>query len=133
MANTFRYHQNVYILEDPVAYRHEVVRYLELIRSTYTGRTLLKYIYMRGRRLIIMPYVPAREGHPIDAKAIADNPTDAYTKGFPRMQPFNVTGYGTIMLPTALLGTGAGSTVTLKYHPATFRQLIANKHRIDPG
>ena len=97
MAKTvFQYHQNIYILEDPVAYRKEVVNYLDLIRTTYTGRTLLKYIYSRGRRLLILPYVPAKETKfgPVNAYATPDTTLDAYAKNFPVNGTMNIPSTG---------------------------------------
>ena len=128
----FRYHQNLYVLDNQRAYRQEVVRYLNLIAGTYSGRTLLNSIYARGRRLVIVPYVPTAKD-PINAYAQFDNVLDATTKDFPVMGTIQVPGYGSIPVPTQWIGSGAGSTVTLKYHPAVFRQYVANKHRIDPG
>ena len=37
------------------------------------------------------------------------------------------------MLPTGDVGVGGGSPVTIEYHPATYRELIKRKRRIDPG
>ena len=128
----FQYHQNLYILDNSVAYRREVVRYLNLIRTTYSGRTLLKFIYSRGRRLLILPYVPT-QNDPVNAYAQPDDILAATTKDFPMTTTFQIPGFGSLLLPTKWIGTGEGSTVTLKYHPATFRQYVANKHRMDPG
>src|SRR4051812_7900929 len=97
MAKTiFQYQRNIFILEDPLAYRKEVVRYLDLINTTYTGRTLMKYIFSRGRRLLIVPYLPANEVKfgPVNAYASPDNALDAYQKNFPVNGTMNIPGYG---------------------------------------
>lgn len=134
MPNAFQYHQNLYILDDPIAYRREIVKYLELIRTTHAGRTLLKFIYLRARRLLIMPYVPSKETYgAINAYADADDWNGAYTKNAPQMTGYDIPGYGTIMLPNGTFGTGTGTTVHLKYHPAIFRQLAKNRGFIAPG
>lgn len=129
----FQYRQNIHVLEDPVAYRKEVVRYLDLVQTTYAGRTLITHINQRGRHLLIIPYVPANEPEagPVNAYPHADSYEASFPSGWPLMNTVNLPGVGDIQLPT--VGTGAGSAVTLKYHPATYRQLIANQRRMNPG
>jgi hypothetical protein len=131
----FRYNQNIYILEDPLAYRKEVERYLKLIESTYAGRTLTKHINARISRLLIIPYVPSEKEGWVNTQSFADRPLDAYPKGELVRDSLsaNVPGFGLLVLPIWVEGTGAGSTVTLRYHPANLRQFNLNRGQIDPG
>jgi hypothetical protein len=120
------------IMDRSAAYRHEVLRYIKLIQTTHAGRTLFKYIGMKNA-LIIVPYWPSKEGDPLNAYADAANYQAAYGPKAMLMSPVKSPNFGTVMVPNGYLGTGGGSFVTLKYHPAMFRQLVKNRGRIDPG
>jgi hypothetical protein len=133
MADIYKYKKNVWILEDPVAYRREVQRYLDLILTTYSGRLLLRYINQSARVLLIMPYVPSQERKPINAYTWPESEYDGYARDAPVMTPIMVPGYGKIMLPEGHFGTGAGTSSILKYHPAMFRQLALNRGYYAPG
>ncbi len=37
MANVYQYQKNIFILEDPIAYRREVQKILDLILTTHSG------------------------------------------------------------------------------------------------
>ena len=76
----FNYFQNIFIHDNPVAYRREVARYLDLIRTTESGRTLIKFIKMSSRELLIRPYHPTQKA-PVNAFAQPDNPLAAYPLG----------------------------------------------------
>jgi len=129
----YQYQQgNIWIQQDSVAYRNEVVRYLDLVRTTYAGRVLLRFINAIHKGILILPYKPTA-ADPVNAYATAQSERDSYTKGSPIMRGFDIPGFGTIQLPTAVFGTGAGTNAYLKYHPATFRQYIINKRGIPPG
>ena len=141
MAVPFNYIDNIFIHDNPVAYRREVARYLDLIRTTESGRTLIRFIKMSARRLLIKPYHPTPDA-PVNAFASPDNPLAAYPRGAPQLQAVKVGFVGAllgadpdavVMLPTGNLGVGGGSPVTIKYHPATYREVIKRKRRIDPG
>jgi hypothetical protein len=123
---------NFFIIDQNLAYRREVTRYLRLLQTTNSGKILLRYVGMRNA-IILVPYWPAQEGDPVNAYADAADYSAAYPKNALKMKAFEIPGYGTLMLPSGFLGTGGGSFVTLKYHPAIYRQLIKNKGRIDPG
>ncbi len=125
-------HSNIWIQQDSAAYRNEVIRYLDLVRTTYAGRVLLKFIGAIRKGILILPYKPTPQD-PVNAYAQPQSEPDAYTKGNAVMQGFDIPNFGTIQLPTAVFGTGAGSNVWLKYHPATFRQYVINKGRVSPG
>jgi hypothetical protein len=130
----FNYFSNIFIHNNPVAYRREVARYLDLIRTTECGRTLIKFIKLSARRLLIKPYHPTRDD-PIDAITAADIPLAAYPLGAPQRQAerFGADPHAYLMVPTGSVGVGGGSPVTIEYHPATFREWIKRKRRIDPG
>jgi hypothetical protein len=137
----FNYFQNIFIHDNPVAYRREVARYLDLIRTTESGRTLIKFIKMSARKLLIKPYHPTAK-NPVNAFAGFDIPLAAYPKGDPELQAVKVGIIGAmlgvdpkakLMVPTGDVGVGGGSPVTIEYHPATYRELIKRKRRIDPG
>lgn len=131
---TFQYKNNIYILEDGVKYRMEVDKILKRIESTFTGRTVTKYIYARGRKMLIIPYVPSKED-PVNAYASADKWLDAMPKGdfAVAYYTYNIPNYGELKIPAIFEGTGVGSTVTLKYHPATWRQMERNAGYLKPG
>jgi hypothetical protein len=138
----FNYFQNIFIHDNPVAYRREVARYLDLIRTTESGRTLIKFIKMSSRKLLIRPYHPTQKA-PVNAFAQPDNPLAAYPLGASEMHAVKIGPIigallgadptADVMLPTGNVGAGGGSTVTIDYHPATYRELIKRKRRIDPG
>ena len=137
----FNYFSNIFIHDNPVAYRREVARYLDLIRTTESGRTLIKFIKMSARRLLIKPYHPTAKD-PVNAVAGFDIPLAAYPKGDPELEAVKLGMVGAllgvdpkayVMLPTGDVGVGGGSPVTIEYHPATYRELIKRKRRIDPG
>jgi hypothetical protein len=137
----FNYFSNIFIHNNPVAYRREVARYLDLIRTTESGRTLIKFIMMSGRKLLIKPYHPTY-GHPTNAFAHPDIPLAAYPKGAPVMREDTVGIIGavlgvnpdlSVMVPTGDVGIGGGSPVTITYHPTPYREFIKRKGRIDPG
>lgn len=123
---------NIWIQQDTVAYRNEVVRYLDLVRTTYAGRVLFKFINAVRKGVLILPYKPTPDD-PVNAYAQPQSESDAYTRGQSVMRGFDIPGFGTIQLPTSAFGTGAGSNVWLKYHPATFRQYVINTGGIAPG
>lgn len=132
LKNIDVFQPDFFIMDRSVAYRREVLRYLKLIQTTHAGRTLFKYIGKKNV-LVVVPYWPSKERDPVNAYADAVNYQDAYAKNSMMMSPVEIPNYGTVMVPNGWMGTGGGSFVTLKYHPAMFRQLVANKGRIDPG
>src|SRR5262245_47871875 len=117
----------IFVLDDYHPYRKEVVRYLDLIGSTYSGRTLFRYCNMHsGRRIEIIPFVPTAESGPVNAGTDNKSINDAYVEG----EPVRNTDGSVVAGAT---GTGLGSDVTLKYHPANQRQFVANMKAILPG
>ena len=137
----FNYMDNIFIHDNPVAYRLEVVRYLDLIRTTGAGRTLIKFIKMSARRLLIKPYHPTAKD-PVNAFASPDIPLAAYPAGAPELTAFKLGVLAPLlgaprgahlMVPDGQVGVGGGSPVTIEYHPATYREVIKRKRRIDPG
>lgn len=133
-AKSIQYLGNIWILETSVAYRREVARYLDLVRTTRSGRTLIKFINQRPRWMLIMPFKPTAKD-PVNAYAYpkSENETDAYPQYYLLMKPFKLPNGIEIQIPTGKIGTGVGAPVYLDYHPATWRQLIANTGRIAPG
>ena len=132
----FNYFGNIFVQENPVAYRKEVARYLDLIRTTESGQSLIKFIKMSARKLLIKPHFPTKDD-PVNAFASPDHPLDAYPKEAPEMQAVKLGRIGTwlhldpdtnVMLPTGNLGSGNGSTVTIEYHPATYREAVSYTH-----
>lgn len=125
---------NFWIEDPPRNYRHEVVRVLDLIRSTHSGRTVIKFINLRKQGLYIMRFQPTA-ADPVNAITRADNWAAAYSPDSMVMMPMPAMPSGiAVMMPTGTRGTGVGSPVTIRYHPANARQVIANKGgKIDPG
>lgn len=58
----------VFILKNYKPYHDEVVRYLNLIRTTHTGRTPLKYLDRSTPWIAIRPYTPTAQD-PVNAYA----------------------------------------------------------------
>jgi hypothetical protein len=140
MAKVFKYPKcsNILIHEVNLAYRREVVHYLELIRTTYTGRRLLEFIHRQDPRwVVITPVKPAKDHSVNNAYSTPESEDDAYTKDSPIMMKIDVGDTGSIMLPDLRqgprVGTGAGTNSVIEYHPATWRQFMKNTHRVDPG
>lgn len=126
-----RYRGNIWILETSVAYRREVTRYLELIRSTQAGRILTNLVSQHRRWMLIMPFKPTAKD-PVNAYAYAQTYADSLAKDYVVMKPFTLPGGFVIQIPS-VVGTGQGSMVYVDYHPATYRQVIKNKGYIAPG
>jgi hypothetical protein len=128
-----QYLNNIWILETSSAYRHEVIRYLDLIRTTSAGKTLFHYINQRPQWMLIMPFHPTAKD-PMNAYAYPKqgSEADSYAKYAFMMTPFKLPNDVTIEIPTGV-GTGKGSMVYVDYHPATWRQRIKNTGGIAPG
>lgn len=64
---------------------------------------------------------------------------DTYLDSLRKDEPYGgyytipIAGFGPLPIPHVWKGTGAGSPVTLKFHPATFRQYNTNAGYIKPG
>lgn len=131
----FNYGGNINILENPIAYRREVELCLRRVESTLAGRTLIKYIRARGRRLLIIPYRPNAKDGWVNATSSADNYLDSLPAGelYTNYYTIQVDGFGALPIPHVWQGTGAGSPVTIRFHPATFRQYNQNVGYIKPG
>lgn len=134
-ATIFNYAGNINILEEPRAYRREVEICLKRIETTHAGKTLIKHLRARGRRLLIIPYKPNAELGWVNATSSADRFLDSLPKDEPYggTYPYQIPGFGTIPMPHVWKGTGAGSPVTIRFHPATFRQYNQNYGYIKPG
>lgn len=128
-----QYLGNIWVLETSVAYRREVARYLDLIRTTNAGNTLFKYINQRPQWMLIMPFHPTQKD-PVNAYAypVPGSESDSYAKYSFMMTPFKLPNGVTIEIPSGI-GTGKGSMVYLDFHPATWRQRIKNTGGIAPG
>ena len=79
----FNYFSNIFIHDNPVAYRREVARYLDLIRTTESGRTLIKFIKMR--------HATAHQAVPSDPRPRSTRPPfdipRPLSEGAPRCSP----------------------------------------------
>ena len=130
---SIKYLGNIWILETSVAYRREVVRYLDLMRTTQSGRSLCAFINKSPLWMLIVPFHPTK-GDPLNAYAYPNPATDsdAYPQAYLTWQDFKLPNGTKIRIPTGL-GTGRGSTVYVAYHPATWRQLIKNARMIPAG
>jgi hypothetical protein len=132
----FNYGGNINILETSRAYRREVELCLKLIETTPAGRTLIRHIKARSsRRLLIIPYRPNAEDGWVNAFAAADTFLDSMPKGSFYVGTYDlvIPNLGTIPIPHAWQGTGTGSPVTLKFHPATFHQYNKTHGGVPPG
>src|SRR5712671_1378771 len=116
---------SIFVLDNYHPYRKEVVRYLDLIATTYSGRTLFRYCNRwSGRRIEIRPFVPT-PADPVNAATDWRWP-DAFERGQPIRGP-------DASIISRVLGTGNGSDATVRYHPANPRQFVANMHAVLPG
>ena len=122
---------NIQIFEY-VPYRNEVIRYLDLIATTFAGKTLYKSIAGRPRHISIIPYVSTPLNPTTDPEVPGlSSMLDALDTGSQIQVPINL-GFGTVfVLP--MHGTGRGTNVVIRYHPAAFRQLMANVGGVLPG
>lgn len=119
------YLKNIIIAGNSTTYQREVAHYLDLIRTTETGRTLFRHINLRPTTMTIVPFVPTKE-RPVNAEARPETPEDAMPDGHVgASMPVPLPILGTIQVPT-FVGTGRGSAVTVFYHPANLRQYYAN-------
>jgi hypothetical protein len=75
-----KYLGNIIVGGQSGAYQREVRRYLELIRTTETGRALFKHINLRGTQMTIVPFKPTPT-NPVNARANPANPADAMPEG----------------------------------------------------
>jgi len=139
MPTPYRGCPNIRIADEWIPYRNEVKRYLDLISTTYTGRTLFKFIGKRSwRTILIKPLFP-----PPYAQALTngENEADGYQKGatvlvpalLPDGRPATLPDGRLIYTPTGETGTGRGTNVTVSYHPAMWRQMMVNLHQLLPG
>jgi hypothetical protein len=130
---------SIFVLDNYHPYRKEVVIYLDLIATTYSGRTLFKYCNRwSGRRIEIRPFVPTPT-NPVNAATDFRWP-DSFERGQPvRESDTSIiyraappAGAGSAVRQP-VLGTGNGSDATVRYHPANPRQFVANMHAVLPG
>lgn len=127
MAPAVKYLGNIAIGAETPAYQSEVRRYLDLIATTASGRTLFMHINRRPKAMTIVPFKPTAE-RPVNAEAKPLSPADAIPEGFEIGRPPDRPD-----LPETIIGTGLGSAVVVEYHPANIRQLNQNMGGIAPG
>ena len=140
MTAIFAYpgYPNIRVLDDWKPYRREVVRYLDLIATTFAGRTLFNFISRKSPRFVLI--VP-NKSPPINSITDPQNEPDAFTRGaavtriqmLPDGTPALNPDGSVTLVPTGATGTGRGTNALLRYHPAMYRQLMANLQTILPG
>jgi hypothetical protein len=129
---------NIWIYQVNTAYRREVVHYLDLVRTTYTGRRLQEFISLRSKRSIIIEPISPSKGQTLNqaysAPALGKE-KDAYGEKRLVQREFDLGDRGSVMIPELPLrmGTGIGADFFIEYHPATWRQRMNVRHRVDPG
>ena len=132
MAGEFLpYLGNILVLNLHKAYRREVVHYLDLMRTTESGRILCKFINQQPGWMAIIPYKPTAED-PVNAYAQQDSWADAAPKDTVVWGTFTIAADLKIPMPLGL-GTGKGSNVYVRYHPATWTEHNKRAGRILPG
>ena len=135
MANVVQYLGNVYILEESPGYLREVRKYADLVRSTHCGRTLFRHVNSKPKWMLIIPFHWQKDGR-ANAYAFPRNESnaDAYAPGHvSRTTTVDLGRFGKLELPIEF-GTGKGSVVYVKYHPATWNEYIRRKGGyIGPG
>src|SRR5262245_54886336 len=118
---------SIYVLDNHHPYRMEVVRYLDLVGTTYSGKPLFKYCNRySARRIEIRPFVPTA-GNRVNSDETPGSAVDAYLPGAA------VRASDGSVIPAGGTGTGNGSDVVIKYHPANQRQFVANMRAFLPG
>lgn len=80
MAPAVKYLGNIIIGHESPAYQAEVRRYLELIGTTKTGRTLFEHINRRPVAMTIVPFKPMAKV-PVQASASPVTHKDATPEG----------------------------------------------------
>jgi Effector protein len=132
MAKAVNYSGNVWIWEVSVAYRHEVEKYLNLVRTTQAGQTLFRHLNFRTNWLLIQPFVPTAKS-PVNADATPKTWADAAPLGYiASVTQLTFPGIAPIDFPTSI-GTGVGTTVYVHFHPATWTELNKRVGYISPG
>lgn len=132
-AKFVQYVGNISILESSVAYRKEVARYLDLMRTTQSGRILCSHINRKRGWMAVIPFNPTKID-PVNAFAQADRRTlrGASPENYLLLSELKLPDGTTVKVPFGV-GTGVGSSVYVSYHPATWRQLIKNAGAIPTG
>ena len=125
----------LWVFSGHLPYRREVELQLGKMRTTTSGRNVLKFIGAGRRDVRILPFRPTTD-EPVNAFARPDRSekySDAYAKGVPQMTPVKVGDYQ-IMLPTAVdYGTGRGVSTVVEYSPATWREVNRRSKTVRPG
>ena len=132
MASAVRYNGNVWIWEISVAYRREVEKYLDLVRSTQAGQILFRHLNFRDNWLLIQPFVPTASD-PVNSDAAPKAWADAAPLGYiASTTQLKFPGIAPIDFPTSI-GTGAGTSVYVHFHPATWTELNRRVGYLTPG
>lgn len=134
IATVERYAGNIFIYQTSRAYRREVEAVLRLILTTQAGRILIQHIQAANRTLLIIPYRPTKDD-PVNAYASANDFEASLPLGHAHVWTYDyeVPFFGKIKLVNVAVGTGVGSPVTIKFHPATFHQYAKTHGYIPPG
>lgn len=132
MADGFHsYAPNIFVLDKNPSFRKEVVLRLDRLKTTQSGKALLKYIEAKDPLWIaIFPFKPT-----------ADNPVNASAEpNSPGSSPVGHLWYMEMKLPDGSVmrlpyepGTGTGSCSYVKYHPASWTESNRRMGRVAPG
>jgi hypothetical protein len=113
-----------------VPYRNEVLRYLDLINTTFVGKTLYAFLLKRLRRVSIIPYRPAQ----INSSTSPETPEGLIGGTDPGSSvSVPVTFFGVPIMMVTVPGSGGGANSIVRYNPATWRQMEVNFKRTLPG
>ena len=116
------YSRNIKLLESGEKWQKEVIKYLDLVKTTSAGQTLTHYIDMLPRENPLLIHAWTRESNELpNAEAYTYRPEDGTKEGVPVIDLEEVAPG----VPAPIYkgpGTGAGALVRLAYHPAAFAE-----------
>jgi hypothetical protein len=121
----------MFVLNNYPPYQMEVVKYLNLIRTTHSGRVLFKHLDQGKPWIAIQPYKPTAQD-PVNAYADFEDENKAYTKNQVITRSYDLPVIGKLKLPIGF-GTGEGTNVSVFYHPANQAEYVKRMHWIPPG
>ncbi len=132
MAQSVQYSPQIWIWEASKAYRSEVERVLARMKTTESAKSLFKHINSKPHWMLISPFKPTKKD-PVNAYAAARDANAYAPPGHVTSTlKIEIPGFGTLELPFGF-GTGEGSRVDIRYHPATWHELNKRMKHIQPG
>jgi hypothetical protein len=133
VAKVVKYQNRLFILEETVAYRREVEKVLARMKTTDSGTYLIGLLAEHKHWTLIIPFKPTKQD-PVNASASWSTDagfSDSQDLGALWWNDVTVAGF-TFKIPV-YMGTGKGTTVYIRYHPASWHETNKREKRIAPG